>query len=375
MALSTSNPPNRFASSHVTWDEDETPSASLELTEEHARSMLSKNESPDLPFVYGVNPYRGCTHACAYCYARPYHEYWGLGAGTDFDRKITVKINAASVLREELAREKHHGQMIVFSGATDAYQGIESRYRLTRACLEVCRDLGASVSIVTKSALVVRDIDVLVDIAAHGDAEVFLSIPFPDDARARAMEPFATRPGRRFDAIRALSEAGIPTGVSLSPVIPGLNDDATSEILTRAREAGATRAFMNLVRLPGATETVFKERLRAAFPDRADKVLRAISEMRGGSLTNNRFGERMRGHGPRWTAIEDMFKLKARKLGFDVARLTEVVAERAPRRIEPENPPEATRPSARRSRADASSAERSEKEPVPRSNQLRLFDE
>jgi DNA repair photolyase len=343
------NPQNRFHASHIEWDDDAVPLASLEIIEESPRGMLSTNRSPDLPFDHTVNPYRGCTHACAYCYARPYHEYWGFGAGTDFDRKIVVKVGAADALRAELIKGKHRGRPIMFSGATDPYQGLELRYGLTRACLEVCLELRASVSIITKSALIERDVALLSEIAKVATAEVFISVPFLDEADARAIEPFASKPSRRFEAMRALSDAAITTGISLSPMIPGLNDNAIPEILSRAHAAGATRAFMNLVRLPGATETVFVERLREAFPLRAEKVLNAIREVRGGSLSINRFGERMKGNGPRWAAIESLYRLHATRLGFQVARLEEAIAVGEPdKRVDAPGPRRSTAEKPRR---------------------------
>ncbi len=294
--------------------------------------MLSENQSPDLGFRFSVNPYRGCLHACAYCYARPTHQYLGFGAGTDFDRKIVVKVNVAEVLRKELRAGRAAGEAIVFSGNTDCYQGIEASYGLTRRCLEVCRDHGTAVNIITKGALVARDVDVISDIARRADASVFVSIPMLDDDVARAIEPWASRPVRRLEALRRLSDAGVRTGVSVSPLIPGLNDSTIPAVLAAAKDAGATMAFLTLLRLPAEVEPVFVARVKEALPLRADKILRALTELRGGAkLTESRFGDRMRGKGERWHAIEQLFELHAKRLGIQVSTVGEAVARARPR--------------------------------------------
>lgn len=321
-----SNPPNPWASQHVEWLE-EPPSARLELFEEDAKSVLSENQSPDLGFRFSVNPYRGCIHACAYCYARPTHQYLGFGAGTDFDRKIVVKVNVAEVLRKELRAGRAAGEAIVFSGNTDCYQGLEASYGLTRKCLEVCRDLDTAVNVITKGALVARDVDLLAEIARRADASVFVSIPMLDDEVARAIEPWASRPARRLEALRILSDAGVRTGVSVSPLIPGLNDASIPSVLAAAKEAGATMAFVTPLRLPAEVEPVFIERLRSALPLRADKVLRALTELRGGDkLSESKFGDRMRGKGERWRATLQLFELHAKRLGIQVSTVGEAVA-------------------------------------------------
>jgi DNA repair photolyase len=325
-----SNPPNPWASQHVEWLE-EPPSSRLEVFEEEAKSVLSENKSPDLHFRFSVNPYRGCIHACAYCYARPSHQYLGYGAGTDFDRKIVAKINAPEVLRRELERGRAGDDAIVFSGNTDCYQGLEASYELTRRCLEACRDTLTPVNIITKGALVARDVALLGEIRDRSDASVFVSIPLVDDEVARAIEPWASRPSLRLKALETLSKAGIRTGVSVSPIIPGLNDATIPSVLAAARDAGATKAFVTLLRLPAEVEPVFTERIRAALPLRADKILRAVREMRGGERMNDaRFGSRMRGQGERWTAIEQLFHLHAKRLGIETSRLGESVMSMAP---------------------------------------------
>jgi DNA repair photolyase len=316
------NPPNPWSSTEVEWL-GEPPLATLAVYEEEARSFLSENQSPDLPFRFSANPYRGCLHACAYCYARPSHQYLGWGAGTDFDRKIVVKKNAPEILRAELMRPSWKGAAIMFSGITDCYQPLEASYRLTRRCLEVCLEFRNPVSIITKGALVRRDADVLGRLAREARASVYLSIPFASDDTARAIEPYASRVSHRFDALRTLTEAGVRTGVAISPVIPGLNESDIPEILERAREAGATEAFMTLLRLPREVLPVFDERLEAAFPARAKKVRNGIQEARGGAMNSSEFGARFRGEGARWKMVETLFEAKCKKLGMNARELNE----------------------------------------------------
>ena len=322
------NPPNRFEPAHVEWDPGEAPLAALHVHEERAKSIVSANDSPDLPFRYSVNAYRGCQHACAYCYARPTHPYVGFGAGTDFDREIVVKVNAPQLLRRELDRPSWQGETIAFSGNTDCYQPLEGRYRLTRELLSICADACNPVVLITKSTLVQRDLDVLLRLKERAELCVYFSIAFDDDATARALEPGAPAVHRRFEALRALSRAGIETGVAVAPVIPGLNDRQLARVLERAAEAGAKRAFHVLLRLPGEVEQVFTERLREALPLAADRVLHAQHEARGGRANDARFFERMRGRGARWKAIDDLFKLQATRLGL---RVGERIGERAER--------------------------------------------
>lgn len=332
MPRPVSNPPNPWLSAHVEWLE-EPPAARLEVLEERCKGLLTPNDSPDVPFRFGVNPYRGCQHACAYCYARPGHEYLGWGAGTDFDTKIVVKTNAEEVLRRELARRTWRRDWVAFSGVTDPYQPLEASYGLTRACLIACLEHRTPVALITKAALVRRDLDVLADLARGPGARVYLSIPFADRGIARALEPHASSPNARFDALAALSSAGIPTGVSISPLIPGLGESAIPEILERARAAGATCTFMILLRLPGAVQRVFDARLRAALPDRAERVLSTLARMRGGRANDPNFGTRMSGQGPEWTAIERLHRTCARRLGYeDVGEREELPANgEAPR--------------------------------------------
>ena len=322
MPRPVSNPPNPLSSTHLEWI-GEPPPATLSVYEEEARSILSENDSPDLPFRFTANPYRGCMHACAYCYARPSHQYLGWGAGTDFDRKIVVKKNAPELLRAALMRPSWAGDTIVFSGVTDAYQPLEASYGLTRRCLEVCLEFLNPVSVITKGALVRRDVDVLGELARRARAFVYMSIPFASDETARQIEPYASRVSRRFEELSALSEAGIPTGVGVAPVIPGLNDTDIPEILERAHAAGARRAFMGLLRLPREVLPVFDERLEAALPERANKVRNGIREVRKGAMNSSAFGERFRGSGARWQVIERLFEAQCKRLGMNELRLAE----------------------------------------------------
>jgi len=307
------NPPNPWLSEHVEWL-GPAPPAQLEVFEEEAASILSENDSPDVGFRFSVNPYRGCFHGCAYCYARPTHPYLGFGAGTDFERKIVVKVNAPELLRAAFARRSWRREIVVFSGNTDCYQPLEAAYRLSRGMLEACREAGNPAAVVTKSALVRRDADLL---AAIPGARVFLSVPFADDRTARALEPFAPAPSVRFETMRALARAGVPVGVAVAPIIPGLNESHIPHILRRAAECGATRAFHVLLRLPAEVREVFTSRLKEAFPLRARKVLAALRETRGGALYRSHFGERMRGVGPRWEAFEALFRVWCARLGLD----------------------------------------------------------
>jgi len=302
----------------------EPPTAKLEVFEETAtRSIITHNESPDVGFEYSINCYRGCTHACTYCFSRPTHEYLGFGAGTDFERKIVVKVRAAELLRAELMRPSWKGQRLVFSFTSDPYLPLEGHYQLTRRCLEVCLEFRNPVSIVTKSALVRRDVELLAELAREGDASVYFTIPFADHKTAQAVEPLAPFPEARFKAMQALAEAGIEVGIGIAPVIPGLNDSQIPELLKRAREAGAQSAFFTMLRLPGNVAPYFQERLQAELPARAQRILNRIREVRGGKLNSSEFGARMRGTGQYWEMIAQVFKIHCRRLGFNRQRYLE----------------------------------------------------
>ncbi len=310
-----SNPPNPWLAETREYL-DEIPPARLEVYEDHSQTVLSENDSPDVGFRWSVNPYRGCFHACAYCYARPTHEYLGLGAGTDFDRKITVKPEAPRLLREAFERRSWRGELVAFSGVTDCYQPLEASYGLTRGCLEVCLEYGNPAAVVTKSPLVERDASLLAELDRRAGASVAVSVPFWDAAKARAIEPGVATPQRRMRTVAALAAAGLHVTVMIAPLIPGLGDEDVVSILEAAREAGARQAAMVFLRLPGSVKEVFAERLREALPLRADRVLNAVREARGGKLYDPRFGMRQRGTGARAEAVQALFESTARRLGL-----------------------------------------------------------
>ena len=310
-----SNPPNPWLSTEVEYLEDEPPpGARLEVYEDHTREILSANDSPDVGFSWSVNPYRGCFHACAYCYARPTHEYLGLGAGTDFDRRITVKPDAPRLLREAFERKSWKGELIVFSGVTDCYQPLEASYRLTRACLEVCAEYRNPVGIITKAPLIERDLDVLEDLHRRGSVSVTVSIPIWDREHAHALEPFVATPQRRMKTIERLAAAGLDVGVNIAPVIPGLSDADIPQILEAAHQSGARRAGFVFLRLPGSVAQVFEERVRATLPLRADRILNRVRDARGGKLYDARFGIRGLGQGSYAEAAQALFESTARRL-------------------------------------------------------------
>jgi DNA repair photolyase len=311
-----SNPPNPWDAATVDWL-GEPPPALPRVYADATREILSRNDSPDIPFTWSVNPYRGCAHACAYCYARPTHEYLGFGAGTDFDTRIVAKLRAPELLRRAFERPSWEGESIAFSGNTDAWQPLEASLRLTRGCLEACVEYRNPVSVTTKAALVERDQDLLADLAADGAARVSITLPFLDAGRARALEPWAPSPERRLATIARLAAAGIPVSVSVAPVIPGLNDEEIPRVLAAAREAGATRAHWLLLRLPGPVKAVFEERLREVLPERAERVLHRLRETHEGRLYDGRFGVRGRGEGEYARAIGTLFDSSASRLGFE----------------------------------------------------------
>jgi len=310
------NPKNRFEAAQLVWDDEPPPHAELELHQERAKTILSENDSPDIGFRYSLNPYRGCYHGCAYCYARPTHQYWGFGAGTDFERKIIIKVNAPELLRARFERDDWRGELIVFSGNTDCYQPLEAAHKLTRRCLEVCAEYQNPVSIITKNALVARDIDLFTELHARARVRVYVSIPFGDPEHARALEPGASPPHKRFAALEALATAGIETGISISPVIIGLNDGQLTRLLNRASEVGVKHAFITALRLPAEVGPVFEGRLRQKLPGYADKVMSGVYQIRQGKLNNSAFGDRMTGEGPRWQVVSDLFEMQCKRLGI-----------------------------------------------------------
>lgn len=329
----SSNPPNRFERLHVErdrWTDEDDPAPRTDLLRDATRSILSRNDSPDVGFDVGINPYRGCEHGCSYCYARPTHEYLGFSAGLDFETKILVKPEAPRLLREALSSARWKPRPIMMSGNTDAYQPVERRLRLTRRCLEVLAEFRNPVMITTKSWLVSRDVDLLAELASHGAVSVMLSVTTLRNELQRVMEPRAASPGRRLGAIRVLADAGVPVGVSVAPIVPGLTDHELPAILESAAEAGATFATRIVLRLPHGVKELFETWLEEHFPDRKAKVLNRIREMRGGKLYDPRFGTRWRGEGPWADQIEALFHVTRDRLGLGRAPELSAAAFRRP---------------------------------------------
>jgi len=323
------NPPNRFEPIEVRLDGDtldsdlrelgELPSPRTTFLRDTTRSIIAYNDSPDIPFDASINPYRGCEHGCIYCYARPFHEYLGFSAGLDFETKILVKLEAATLLRSELAARSWRPQPIIVSGVTDAYQPIERKLALTRACLAVLAECRNPVSIVTKNHLVTRDIDLLRQLAEHEGVAVNLSITSLRPELQRVLEPRTSIPARRLDAIARLAAAGVPVGVLVAPVVPGLTDEELPAILKAGREAGAQWAGYVVLRLPHAVAGLFVDWLKQHFPDRAGKVLNRVRGMRGGRLHDPSFRQRMHAEGGMADQIRLLFKSSCRRLGFEHA--------------------------------------------------------
>lgn len=314
------NPANRFERLAYEPDPDafdpEAPGPATQLFRDTSRSIIVYNDSPDVGFSASINPYRGCEHACIYCYARPTHEYLGFSAGLDFETKIMVKEDAPRLLRKELMSPKWQPQTLALSGVTDCYQPIERKLQLTRRCLEVLAEFRNPVGIVTKSSLVMRDLDLLAELARDDAAIVFISITTLDADLAGKLEPRAARPAARLAALRDLHAAGIPVGVMTAPVIPGLNDHELPAILAAAAEAGAGSAGYVTLRLPHGLGPLFEDWLERHYPQRKDKVLGRIRELRGGKLNDAQFNSRMRGHGPLADTIQDIFELGCKKAGI-----------------------------------------------------------
>jgi DNA repair photolyase len=290
------------------------------VTAEPARTILTTNDSPDVPFDRSINPYRGCEHGCIYCFARPSHAFLDLSPGLDFETRIFAKLEAPGLLRRELARPGYRCEAVALGANTDPYQPAERRLRITRRILEVLAECDHPVSIVTKSNLVLRDLDVLGPMAARGLAAIYVSITTLDLDLARRMEPRAPTPGRRLEALRGASAAGVPVGVLASPMIPGINDTELEAILEAAAAAGASTAGMILVRLPHEVRRLFEDWLVAHYPDRAKRVLHRLREMRGGRLNDPRFGTRMSGEGVHAELLQRRFDVACRRLRLDLDR-------------------------------------------------------
>jgi len=318
------DPPVRFEPVHVELDpgvREDDPAPETRFYRDASRSIIATNDSPDVGFEASVNPYRGCERGCIYCYARPGHEYFGLSAGLDFETKIFVKEDAPALLRKALASPRWKPKTIAMSGVTDPYQPVERTLGITRGCLEVLAEFRNPVGIVTKGHLVTRDADLLGELARHDAAVVHLSITTLRNDLQRIMEPRAVTPARRLDAIRALADAGIPVGVMVAPVIPGLTDHEMPEILERAAEAGAKRAGFIVLRLPHGVKGLFADWLERHAPDRREKVLNRLRDLRGGRLNDPRYGSRMRGDGPFAEQIRSMFEVARRRAGLETGPL------------------------------------------------------
>ena len=306
--------------SSASGEDDELPPLRTSLTRDATRTILARNTSPDVPFDRSINPYRGCEHGCIYCFARPTHAYLGLSPGLDFETKILFKPDAAKLLVGELVSPKYKPDVVAMGTNTDPYQPVERELKITRQILRVLSDFNNPVGIVTKNQLVARDIDILGDMARRNLAEVFLSVTTLDKALARDMEPRASAPHRRLAAIRALADAGVPVGVMTAPMIPGLNDHEMEAILEAAKEAGATRAGFTVLRLPLEIKDLFQEWLKEHRPDRAERVLSLIRQMRGGALYQSGFGQRMRGEGPIAQLLSARFSAAVKRLGLNLVR-------------------------------------------------------
>jgi DNA repair photolyase len=316
-----------------TIDED-APKLLTVVKAERTASIITSNQSPDVPFDKSINPYKGCEHGCIYCFARPTHAYLGLSPGLDFESHIFSKPDAAERLRETMRKPGYECETIAIGANTDPYQPVERRLQITRELLDTCSEFNQPVGIITKSNLILRDIDILADMAERNLASVMVSVTTLDRTLARRMEPRAATPQRRIDAIRALSDAGIPVGVLASPMIPAINDAELERILEACAAAGARSAGYILVRLPLEIKELFEEWLRTHYPDRADRVLDLIRQTRGGNLYDSRYGIRMKGTGPYAELLRNRFDLAAKRLGL-AGRLSTLDSDRFERPPKP----------------------------------------
>lgn len=311
------NPANRFEKISIERDEEisdeEYPVIKTEFFKDTSKSIISYNNSPDIFFETSLNPYRGCEHGCVYCYARPTHEYFGFSSGVDFESKIFVKTEGATLLKKELSHPKWKPQVLIMSGVTDCYQPFEKKFQITRQCLEVLLDFRNPVGIITKNRLVTRDIDIFKQMKEYDGVCVTVSVTSLDSKIARAMEPRASTPSNRLVAIETLAKAGVPVTVNVAPIIPGLTDHEVPAILKKCAELGVQGAGYTVLRLPYAVKDLFEKWLGEYFPDRKDKVLNRIRELRGGTLYNSEFGRRMKGDGVFAHQMADLFDLTCRK--------------------------------------------------------------
>jgi DNA repair photolyase len=312
------NPPNRFEEITVQqvpddiaqYFEDPEPGRKIptKFYFDHTKSILARNESPDLGFTYSINPYRGCEHGCIYCYARPSHEYLGFSSGVDFESKILVKLHAARLLKESFQKKSWIPQPILLSGDTDCYQPVERKLQLTRECLKVFWEFRNPVSIITKNALVQRDVDILNNLAALNLVSVTLSITTLDETLARRMEPRTSSPANRLETVKVLAKSGIPVNVNIAPLIPGLNDVEIPSIVQRAADCGVSGVNYSMLRLPYTVKDLFLEWLKRELPEKAQKIENRIRSVRNGGLNDSKFGIRMSGEGKIAESVDQLFK-------------------------------------------------------------------
>lgn len=336
------NPNGRFESTtferDTDWNPEEDPSPKTQFLKDSTQTIIAYNTSPDVGFNASINAYRGCEHGCVYCFARPTHEYLGMSAGLDFETRIMVKENAPELLRKELSSKKWKPQVLAMSGVTDCYQPIERKLQITRRVLQTLAEFRNPVGIITKNFLVTRDIDILQDLAKWNCVGVNLSVTTLDPTLTPRLEPRASLPAARLDAIRLLSEAGIPVGVMVAPVIPGINDHEVPKILEAAVKNGAKWAGYVALRLPWGVKDLFEQWVYQHFPDRADKVLNRIRSIREGKLYDATWGDRMRGHGIFAQQMEQMFAVGCKHAGIQSNRRFELSTEhfRVPGREDPQ---------------------------------------
>jgi DNA repair photolyase len=317
-----SNPHNRFAPNRSVAEDDgwyqEVPmTQGTEVRSETAKTIITRNTSPDIPFDRSINPYRGCEHGCIYCYARPSHAYWDMSPGLDFETKLIAKTNAAAVLEQQLSKPGYRCAPITLGSNTDPYQPIEREYKITRATLEVLLRYRHPVTIITKGSLILRDLDVLAEMAKQRLVSVFISLTTLDDELKRILEPRAAAPKARLRAIRVLRQAGIPVGVLCAPMIPMINDSELESLLTEAKAAGALSASYVMLRLPLEVAPLFEEWLQAHYPQRAAHVMSLIRQVRGGEVYDSRFGVRMRGEGPFADLLAQRYNVAVKRLGLN----------------------------------------------------------
>jgi DNA repair photolyase len=322
------NTQQRFAEMHVAYDEGESPAkVGTKFFVDHSSTVITRNASPDVGIEASLNPYRGCEHGCAYCYARPTHEYLGFSAGIDFESRIMVKPDAPRLLREALMKPSYKPVCLSMCGVTDCYQPIEKKLRITRGCLEVLAEFRHPVALITKNHLITRDIDLLKELASHRAVSTCISVTSLDPKLAHVLEPRASSPAQRLEAIRQLSAAGVPVSVNVAPMIPALNDHEIPAILDAAYAAGACSAGYTVVRLPFSVKEVFADWLEQYFPDRKDKVLGRIRESQGRTLSNPEFGKRISGVGVWAEHIEQVFRVSMIRSGMAERRNPEVTTE------------------------------------------------